>query len=837
MAELHQQSRVTVAELHPEGESQLSQDNTQEKFFQTCFEVASQAAVFLNQQPVLSQPENNLEKKFLEACEKAALLEEVFQREQATLNQKEDKEKNVVKSFPELLIQNQPSAVDFFSTLVDQNPLEVALGTTIRANRAIDFKADYETDEKHSVWLWDPSTKKTLSAEVLKIALNRASLYSNQKQPLILLPQQTLSTVSVGVGNLGFPLERTLSDRLLQEWGESTQYEDSRNVMLLSDITHLETASDISKMFTVGLPQTSLAGGASLGGGPALPRNPAVQPPTAAPARQLPQSSIRAQAGRQQQGSDQSGPSGLGQLRQQQRQNYEKNLNVSQPQAPSAKPVAGAPPISQSLPQSVVPRTESISAEGFQEIVGLYDNQIVRKDGPDEILANSKNVTDLKATLKKCKNIRKSLITPANLANAIELDEFVTNMISDVLKRDLQDLVELRYELMRQRILQTLNRVITGDRRTLAGKIGNFSTLNNLQDHLKRKYGKKDFNPSSKLHKDHVETQEWREIFLQIFLETIDSGQSIFLEGFLNIMRTSSEVCTRYKSYAEVGSIEESRSIIAAATLHNDPFKFSLVCHYSLESAKNITRNFFVQHRYQVLSGIEQHEDWKSIPKHISLPLYELTIGLLRFGKNFLNRSHVVDPISRTDIPNMLIERKDAISNFTIWVELFQSYLKASNPLHPNEKEALKAILTPYLKRVDAVITDLLNKTNATASVRDAGRNRTLHPSIQPLLAFKESWGKLSESLLQVISLQPSECFDNKQLAYYHLNELDTQSKNMGLHKDAYPFQQEALSGTSLGDESVNTQKNMTQNRRVGLFRRLANFFSIIMNSFNFFKI
>jgi hypothetical protein len=106
--------------------------------------------------------------------------------------------------------------MNFFSNLVSQSPVEVALGTTIRASRSTDFQADYDTDKKRSVWVWDPLTKKTLSAEVLEKALNTACL-NTIKQPLVVFPQQTSSTISVGVGNLGFPLERTFSDRLLQK--------------------------------------------------------------------------------------------------------------------------------------------------------------------------------------------------------------------------------------------------------------------------------------------------------------------------------------------------------------------------------------------------------------------------------------------------------------------------------------------------------------------------------------------------------------------------------------------------------------------------------------------
>jgi hypothetical protein len=211
---------------------------------------------------------------------------------------------------------------------------------------------------------------------------------------------------------------------------------------------------------------------------------------------------------------------------------------------------------------------------------------------------------------------------------------------SEIANLNMQQLIEESFALTHDRTTEDLNPRRKGDKQPLAGQTGSYSTLKNLQKNLKERFGKKDINE-----KDHVETQEWRSIFLQVFFDTVSPGESVLIARFLNNMRTSFKVCTRYGTYAEVGSHEESRCKIFVATLFNDPFKFSVTNHYTLESAKRIMRKLFVQHRLQVLTAIQQNDDWKCVPKHISAPFYEFTIGLLRFGKNFLKQSYIADPI------------------------------------------------------------------------------------------------------------------------------------------------------------------------------------------------
>jgi hypothetical protein len=173
----------------------------------------------------------------------------------------------------------------------------------------------------------------------------------------------------------------------------------------------------------------------------------------------------------------------------------------------------------------------------------------------------------------------------------------------------------------------------------------------------------------------------------------------------------------------------------------------------------------------------------------------------------------------------------------TIWVTLFKSYLQCNNLLEEHQQKALEAILRPYIKIVDATIIHLKNKTNAVAKRRDVAINRQIHPTVFAIEKFEEAWKAFLESLREVISLPSSECFYNKDLAFYYLNEVDTQSKNMGLHKDAYPLQQEELSGIDKTKESLNSQKNITEKRKEGWHSRYQNLFNIIINSFNFFKI
>jgi hypothetical protein len=112
--------------------------------------------------------------------------------------------------------------------------------------------------------------------------------------------------------------------------------------MLLSDMSHLETASNLREMFTVGLPQSSLAGGTFAGRRPSFSQSQGSEISArtpASPRSQLPPSSARLQTtrsratGQSQGGADQGEVSGssTGQVGSQHRKKQQKGLSVSTP--------------------------------------------------------------------------------------------------------------------------------------------------------------------------------------------------------------------------------------------------------------------------------------------------------------------------------------------------------------------------------------------------------------------------------------------------------------------------------------------------------------------------
>ena len=185
----------------------------------------------------------------------------------------------------------------------------------------------------------------------------------------------------------------------------------------------------------------------------------------------------------------------------------------------------------------------------------------------------------------------------------------------------------------------------------------------------------------------------------------------------------------------------------------------------------------------------------------------------------------MVSPISNQDIKVLINERGNAVDNLISLTDLFKNYLKNNEFLNSDQQQAIKNIYSLFITTVNTSIRNLFNDANAQAILQNASLNRTIHPSIIPLQNFKEKWDTFSNQLQQTFSLDSSLCVYNKDKSNSFLEKLDVQAQNMGLHKDAYPFQQEELA--SIGENYSQSQQEMTKQRKLSALRRFYYWFAM----------